>query len=123
MDGNVPDLATYAFGGVGVSALLFGVLRSMWRKASTEILDTKADWAKGDIIGDLRAEIDRLQVIIEKMQERIEVLEGKVTKLNDRLVSVRSHALVAFSIVQTNCHECPYAKQLKDALTQIIRED
>lgn len=102
-------------GGIGVAVLL---VKFLAKQGFGGVLDVKEMGARNDILEDLRTEVKALRV-------RVDDLETKVGKLQDRLVVVRSHALTAYGIVQTQCGGCPQPARdtLLDVLTKIIKED
>jgi hypothetical protein len=117
------DLVGQVLTGGGVAGAAFLLIKFLIKQTSGGVLDVKEASARGDVIDALRNEIERQNQVIKDLLDRIERLEAKVAKLTDRLVSVRGHALVAYSIVQANCHECKHRQQLMDAITEIIKED
>lgn len=116
------DMVDAAFG-TGGAAAAFLVLKMFAKQGFGGLLDVREMGARNDILADLRADIDRLKQEAKEDRERIDMLEGKVEKLKDRLVTVRGHALVAYSIVQTSCSTCSQSERLLDAITEIIKED
>lgn len=102
-------------GGIGAAILL---IKFLAKQGFGGVLDVKEMGARNDILEDLRTEVRELRV-------RVDDLETKVGKLQDRLVVVRSHALTAYGIVQTQCARCQQGTRdaLLDALTKIIKED
>jgi hypothetical protein len=109
--------ASAAIGGAGGATLLAIMVRMLFKQFSSGLVDLKSDRARSDIIGELRTEVDRVR-------SRLDLLEQRVTKLTDRLVVVRGHALMAYSIV--GGHEVLNQDQrleVLEALTQIIKED
>lgn len=102
-------------GGIGAAVLL---LKFLAKQGFGGLLDVREMGARADILEDLRTEMATLR-------SRVEDLETKVGKLQDRLVVVRTHALTAYGIVQNMCNRCPKDQQqtLLDLLTKIIRED
>ena len=109
--------------GTGGAAAVFLLLKMFAKQGFGGLLDVREMGARNDILADLRSDIDRLKLEAKEDRERIELLEGKVEKLKDRLVTVRGHALVAYSIVQTHCTKCPQAQKLLNSITEIIKED
>lgn len=111
------DAVLTTIGGAGGITLFIFLARIMLKQFSSGVLDFKSDNARGDIIADLRKEVDR-------MQARLETLEGKVAKLTDRLVTVRSHALNAYSLLSTHENFGNTEREIILAsLAQIIKED
>ena len=107
--------ALLSTGGIGVAVLL---VKFLAKQGFGGVLDVKEMGARNDILEDLRTEVKALRV-------RVDDLETKVGKLQDRLVVVKSHALTAYGIVQTQCGGCPQPARevLLDVLTKIIKED
>ena len=105
--------------GIGGAGSLVLLLKFFAKQGFGGVLDVKEMGARADILEDLRVEIKALRA-------RVEDLETKVGKLQDRLVVVRTHALTAYGIVQNMCTGCgrnDQSKILLDLLTKIIRED
>jgi len=102
-------------GGIGAAALL---LKFLAKQGFGGLLDVKEMGARSDILEDLRTEMRELRV-------RVDDLETKVAKLQDRLVVVRTHALTAYGLVQNHCTNCMNGQRqiLLDLLTKIIKED
>ena len=102
-------------GGIGAAVLM---LKFLAKQGFGGLLDVREMGARADILEDLRTEMATLR-------SRVEDLENKVGKLQDRLVVVRTHALNAYGIVQNMCGQCPTTqqKELLELLTNIIRED
>jgi hypothetical protein len=117
------DLVAQVLAGGGAVGAAFLLVKFLIKQTSGGVLDVKEASARGDVIDALRNEIERQNQVIKDLLDRIERLESKVAKLTDRLVSVRGHALVAYSIVQANCQDCKQHRQLMDAITEIIKED
>lgn len=109
--------------GTGGVACVFMLIKFFAKQGFGGLLDVREMGARNDILADLRADIDRLKQEAKEDRERIDMLEGKVERLKDRLVTIRGHALVAYSIVQTTCSNCPQVARLLDAITEIIKED
>lgn len=110
---NMGDNIIIGLGGVALAILL---VKEMVKRLAGKSMETAEFAARNDIIEDMRKEIGILR-------ERVEQLESKVSKLQDRLVTVRTHALTAYGIVQTNCAGCPYQSKLLDVITLIVKED
>jgi ABC-type phosphonate transport system ATPase subunit len=105
--------------GTGAAGGVVLLLKFFAKQGFGGMLDVKEMGARADILEDLRVEIRALR-------SRVDDLETKVGKLQDRLVVVRTHALTAYGIVQNMCTGClknNQAKILLDLLTKIIRED
>jgi len=104
--------------GTGAAGGVVLLLKFFAKQGFGGLLDVKEMGARADILEDLRAEMRTLRA-------RVDELENKVGKLQDRLVVVRTHALTAYGIVQNMCTGCSKNQQqiLLDMLTKIIRED
>lgn len=102
-------------GGIGAAVLL---LKFLAKQGFGGLLDVREMGARADILEDLRTEMATLRA-------RVDGLEAKVAKLQDRLVVVRTHALTAYGIVQNHCTNCMDGQKqvLLDLLTKIIKED
>ena len=111
--------------GTGGVAGVFMLIKMFAKQGFGGLLDIKEMGARNDILADLRADIDRLKHEAKEDRDRIEQLENKVGKLQDRLVVVRTHALTIYGIVQNICNGCPNSRhtEILDLLTAIIRED
>lgn len=110
--------AADAIFGTGGAAAAFMLIKFFAKQGFGGLLDVKEMGARADILEDLRKEMSTLR-------SRVDDLENKVGKLQDRLVVVRTHALTAYGVIQNQCQGCPKAQQqiLLDLLTKIIRED
>lgn len=102
-------------GGIGAAVLL---LKFLAKQGFGGLLDVKEMGARSDILEDLRTGMRELRA-------RVDELETKVAKLQDRLVVVRTHALTAYGIVQNHCTNYMDGQKqvLLDLLTKIIKED
>lgn len=102
-------------GGIGAVVLL---LKFLAKQGFGGLLDVKEMGARSDILEDLRTEMRELRA-------RVDDLETKVAKLQDRLAVVRTHALTAYGIVQNHCTNCMDGQKevLLDLLIKIIKED
>ena len=116
LDGNIPDI-------VAGSAVTLGILtigKSLLNKfLASNQLNTTEFAAREDVIVTLQKQI-------ETLASRVNDLESKVAHLQDRLIATRSHALVAYGIVQNQCANCPKNDQrplLLDMLTKILSND
>jgi uncharacterized protein YlxW (UPF0749 family) len=114
------DTATQAVFGVGGIGAVFVMLKFFLKQGAGGLLDMKEMGARNDILEDLRTEM-------KSLRERVNELEIKVGKLQDRLVIVRTHALTAYGIVQNQhvCNGCQHSQRdmLLELLTKIIKED
>jgi hypothetical protein len=106
------------FGTSGLIAFGFLMFKFFAKQGFGGLLDVKEMGARNDIIEDLRIEI-------RAVRTRVNDLEIKVSKLQDRLVVVRTHALTIYGIVQNSCKACNRGRdqEILDLLTAIIRED
>ena len=114
-DGITIGDALLGTGGIGAAVLL---LKFLAKQGFGGLLDVKEMGARSDILEDLRSEM-------RELRGRVDDLETKVAKLQDRLVVVRTHALTAYGIVQNHCTGCMNGQRelLLDLLTKIIKED
>lgn len=121
----IDGVAIDAVAGAGGAAGVFMLIKFFAKQGFGGLLDVKEMGARNDILADLRDDIDRLKREAQEDRERIEQLENKVGKLQDRLVVVRTHALTIYGIVQNSCTGCNFnrGKEILDLLTAIIRED
>lgn len=109
--------------GTGGAAAVFLLLKMFAKQGFGGLLDVKEMGARNDILEDLRTEVKDLRAEVKTMKAEVKEMQIDISKLTDRLVTVRGHALVAYSIVQTHCMECPQAQKLLNAITEIIKED
>ena len=116
---------TDAIFGTGGVAAAFMLLKFFAKQGFGGLLDVKEMGARADILADLRSDIERLKEEAKESRDRIDSLETKVGKLQDRLVVVRTHALAIYGIVQNSCKGCHAGRdqEILDLLAAIIRED
>lgn len=84
MDQELINLIT-AGGGTGTVLLLAVIVKKLWRSASAEIVATKEDGAKIDLITSLASDIDRLKTELTeaKEQHRLDIQEIKQSNKRD----------------------------------------
>lgn len=111
-NGMLQDAAT----GVVLLGFVTLLVKEFVKRMAGKSMESAEFGARNDIIEDMRTEL-------RDLRGRVQELETKVAKLQDRLVVVRTHALTAYSFVQVECAGCPKQRQLLDLIAQIVKDD
>jgi len=116
---GLDSAVTAGLGGAGGVVLLGAMLKTFWSWFMKTKLSTAADNAEVSVIETLRREVDRLQVIIETQNKKIEDLDNEIQAIQKDGLSKERLMLRLSAVIKASSSN---TTDLKDQLLVILDE-
>jgi hypothetical protein len=123
VDGTETSFVTIAGTSLAAAAALLSAVWHASRKVSAGMPKFSEDRAHSDFIVRMREEVARLEVIIDKMQTRIEDLERRTSKSDAHVGRLRTEAVGVYALLvgmRCSCHTDDEWEMVHGGLKRII---
>jgi hypothetical protein len=120
---NTDSMMTIAGGALAAVAAILSAIWHASRKVSAGMPKFTEDRARSDFIVRMRQEVARLEVIIAKMQTRIEELERRASKSDAHVGKLRTEAVGVYALLagmRCDCHAEAQWDMVHGGLKRII---